>query len=169
MCTATHPFAYLNGKYCCHHNKEKVYKPAGKTCDGGAISIGSTCCKDNAYAACAGGKKCGNYVATNSMCTAKYPFAYLNGKYCCAHGTEKFYTPAGATCDGGAISIGSTCCKDNAYAACAGGKVCGNYKADEEFSPELDGEEQFPETIEDEEEEFPETVEDEEEEFPEEE
>jgi len=42
--------------------------------------------------------------------------------------------------------------------------------ADEEFSPELDEEEQIPETIEDEEEEeLPETVEDEEEEFPEEE
>jgi len=47
--------------------------------------------------------------------------------------------------------------------------VFASRSSDEEFSPELDEEEQFPETVEDQEEQFPETVEDEEEQFPEEE
>ena len=59
-CPLSHPFAYLNGDYCCKKNKEKVYPPEGAKCDGSSISIDSTCCVGDDYVRCPiGAKKCG--------------------------------------------------------------------------------------------------------------
>ena len=58
MCTASHPFSYLNGKYCCKHGLEKKHGPSGELCDGGAIGFTSLCCKDDAYSGCPDGKIC---------------------------------------------------------------------------------------------------------------
>ena len=57
MCTKDHPFAYLNGQYCCETNQEKVNggssnEVASGTCDGIGFSIESTCCKDDKYLKC---------------------------------------------------------------------------------------------------------------------
>ena len=56
-CTKDHPFAYLNGQYCCETNQEKINggtsnEVASGTCDGIGFSIESTCCKDNKYLKC---------------------------------------------------------------------------------------------------------------------
>ena len=68
-CTKDYPFAYLNGKYCCKYNQEKVnggmnlnlskieqYRISievdSGTCDGIGFSIESTCCKDDKYLKC---------------------------------------------------------------------------------------------------------------------
>ena len=54
-CPATHPFAYLGGKYCCEYGTEKVFEAEGEDCDGGPISITSSCCKDDAHLKCPSG------------------------------------------------------------------------------------------------------------------
>ena len=56
-CTKDHPFAYLNGQYCCKTDQEKVNggtsnEVASGTCDGIGFSIESTCCKDDKYLKC---------------------------------------------------------------------------------------------------------------------
>ena len=56
-CTKDHPYAYLNGQYCCETNQELVNggtlnEVASGTCDGIGFSIESTCCKDHHYLQC---------------------------------------------------------------------------------------------------------------------
>ena len=56
-CPMDNPFAYLNGKYCCETNQERVNggypnEVASGTCDGKGFSIESTCCKGNKYLKC---------------------------------------------------------------------------------------------------------------------
>ena len=62
-CPQDHPYAYLDGKYCCQSDREKVYEEEGEKCDGSVISRQSTCCLDNAYAECPDpdGNDCYNY------------------------------------------------------------------------------------------------------------
>jgi len=60
-------------------------------------------------------------------CPANYPFAYLNGKYCCATNKEKHYAAEGKHCDGSIIGIDSTCCQNDTYFKCRTG-VCINYE-----------------------------------------
>ena len=43
-CPDTHPFAYYNGQYCCSVGYETIYAPHGVRCDGGSISLSSSCC-----------------------------------------------------------------------------------------------------------------------------
>ena len=52
QCPETHPFAYSDGKYCCKYGLEKVYSPNGESCDGGPISLSSSCCQDDLYTDC---------------------------------------------------------------------------------------------------------------------
>ena len=61
-----------------------------------------------------------NFVGL-AICPESHPFAYSLGKYCCKHGIEKSYAPHGDKCDGGTISVDSTCCKDDEYADCLSG------------------------------------------------
>jgi len=61
-CPQSHPWAYLNGDYCCKYDMEKVYPPEGTTCDGSRIALNSTCCKDDAHAKCPHRDGCVNYV-----------------------------------------------------------------------------------------------------------
>ena len=75
-CPSSHPFAYLNGDYCCKTNKEKVHRPSGSKCDGSSISIDSICCAGDDHVRCPiGAKKCGvkktgeRFVAFNSFLT----------------------------------------------------------------------------------------------------
>ena len=63
-----------------------------------------------------------SFLADNE-CTKDYPFAYLNGQYCCE--TNKELVSGGSsneiasgTCDGIGFNIESTCCKDNKYLKC---------------------------------------------------
>jgi len=51
-CPKDHPWAYMDGMYCCKHDREHVYPNHGPTCDGGRISKASHCCKDFAYVKC---------------------------------------------------------------------------------------------------------------------
>ena len=65
-CTTDHPFAYLNGHYCCETNQELVNggtldEVASGTCDGIGFSIESTCCKDNKNLKCPH-TKCKDYA-----------------------------------------------------------------------------------------------------------
>ena len=62
ICPKSHPFAYSEGKYCCKHGIEKNYAPHGDKCDGGTISIHSTCCKDDEYVDCLSGL-CKSFVS----------------------------------------------------------------------------------------------------------
>jgi hypothetical protein len=76
MCPETHPNAYLNGAHCCGKDLEKVYKPAGASCDGGPIGFLSTCCKDDDQVKCPNGKngQCSNYLGMY-MFIAAMPFS----------------------------------------------------------------------------------------------
>ena len=62
ICLESHPFAFNQGKHCCKHGIEKSYAPHGDKCDGGTISIHSTCCKDDEYADCLNGL-CKSFVS----------------------------------------------------------------------------------------------------------
>ena len=51
-CPDSHPFAYLNGEYCCQSSYEKIdIAKDGDRCDGGAIGKDSSCCSTT-YAKC---------------------------------------------------------------------------------------------------------------------
>ena len=61
ICPSSHQYAYLNGKYCCRTNKEKIGSGKdGDLCDGSEIGIDSRCCEDNAYVRCEY-EKCSNH------------------------------------------------------------------------------------------------------------
>ena len=65
ICPPAHPYAYLHGRYCCGYNLEKNnVKVEGESCDGGPISITSTCCKNDANIPCPTGVNCKNYNCT---------------------------------------------------------------------------------------------------------
>ena len=52
QCPPSHKWAFLNGRYCCKYNEEKVNVTEGSRCDGGEMSLTSSCCKDDAYTKC---------------------------------------------------------------------------------------------------------------------
>ena len=52
MCPFSHPYAYLNGSYCCKSNKEKISANDGSSCDGSEIKFNSTCCEENQFTRC---------------------------------------------------------------------------------------------------------------------
>merc|ERR1712129_632567 len=86
-CTKDHPFAYLNGQYCCETNQEKVNggtsnEVASGTCDGIGFSIESTCCKYNKYLKCPH-TKCKDYGDQNDHDALK------NGGKDCWNGCNK--------------------------------------------------------------------------------
>ena len=52
-CPSSHKYAYLDGKYCCRTNKEKIDILAdGELCDGSKIEIDSRCCENGDYVKC---------------------------------------------------------------------------------------------------------------------
>ena len=60
---------------------------------------------------------------SEGTCTEEYPFAYLNGQYCCETNQElvnggTLNEVASGTCDGEEFSIESTCCMDHQYLKC---------------------------------------------------
>ena len=62
-------------------------------------------------------------TTTNTTCASEYPFAYLNGDYCCKTNQELWYggntlEVASGSCDGKGFSIESTCCNDHDYQKC---------------------------------------------------
>merc|ERR1711981_784352 len=107
----------------CSTNVEKTdIARDGERCDGGPISLGSSCCKDDDY------KKCetslcydyGRNPDAKAMCPASYPFVYHDGDYCCSTNVEKEDKARdGERCDGGPISLGSSCCQNDDYKKCA--------------------------------------------------
>ena len=116
-CPSSHKYAYLDGKYCCQTNQEKIDSSGGdgELCDGSEISIDSTCCEDNEYAKCSF-ESCTNYEV--GSCPSSHKYAYLDGKYCCRTNREKTSENDGELCDGSEIGIDSACCEDNDYAKC---------------------------------------------------
>merc|ERR1711881_311358 len=63
-CPERHPFAFLNGAYCCKYNKEKEQEdPEGSSCNGSIIQLNSSCCYFDAYVKCRG-PSCGNFNST---------------------------------------------------------------------------------------------------------
>merc|ERR1712072_1087922 len=74
-CPVSHPYAYNTGSHCCKSNKEKVYAPQGKSCDGSAIAFDSTCCKGDQWVTCPKGPgKCMNNIG--GSCPVSHPYAY---------------------------------------------------------------------------------------------
>ena len=72
-CTKDHPYAYLNGQYCCETNQELVNggnsdEVASGTCDGIGFSIESTCCYDKKYVKCPD-TTCKDYAGKDHFCT----------------------------------------------------------------------------------------------------
>ena len=51
-CPDSHPYAYLYGRYCCQHNREKVSSRDGARCDGSVIAYTSSCCLRNEWSRC---------------------------------------------------------------------------------------------------------------------
>ena len=65
-------------------------------------------------------------------CTVDYPFAYLNGDYCCKTNQELWYggnpeEVASGTCDGTGFSKESTCCKGHDYLKCPNLEGCEDF------------------------------------------
>ena len=68
-------------------------------------------------------------TTNTTTCASEYPFAYLNGYYCCKTNQELQYGGSIAelmsgTCDGKGFSRESTCCKDHDYEECPHLKGC---------------------------------------------
>ena len=51
-CPSSHPWAYLNGQYCCAYQEERNEVKEGDACDGSKIGLDSSCCKDNSFISC---------------------------------------------------------------------------------------------------------------------
>ena len=65
-------------------------------------------------------------------CTMNYPFAYLNGDYCCKTNQELWYggnasEVASGTCDGTGFSKESTCCNGHDYLKCPNPEGCEDF------------------------------------------
>ena len=61
------------------------------------------------------------------MCTQDYPFAFLNGDFCCKTNQEQLNgitTAEIESCDGKGFSRESKCCKDNDYQQCQHHEGC---------------------------------------------
>ena len=66
FCPPDHPFAYLNGAFCCKTNEERPLSynqtPQNEidsgTCDGVDFNRQSVCCKDEKYIQCPHGSGC---------------------------------------------------------------------------------------------------------------
>ena len=86
-------------------------------------------------------------TTNKTTCASEYPFAYLNGNYCCKTNLELPYGGSIAehisgTCDGKGFSRESTCCKDHDYEECPHLEGCydfseGNYVNRFRFSLEF--------------------------------
>merc|ERR1712212_751736 len=113
-CPKSHPYAYLNGRYCCADPKAKIYGPKHLRCDTRA-----SCCGPRVN--CMWGS-CKNYPFSGN-CPSSHPHAFLRGEHCCASNLEGRNAAEGVRCNGLKISIGSTCC-GGAQIACPHGKRC---------------------------------------------
>jgi len=79
QCPLSHPWAYLNGGYCCQHDREKIdINKDGTRCDGSTISLTSSCCKNDAFTACPHNGGCVNHVNTRLPDVLK---TFLTSKY----------------------------------------------------------------------------------------
>ena len=63
MCPYNYPFAYNQGSHCCKTQKEKEVASEGPPCDGGELSMESSCCYANQQVECPGEDTiCTDYV-----------------------------------------------------------------------------------------------------------
>ena len=68
-CPTSHPYAYLNGDYCCQTNEEltnggtQSEKDSG-TCDGINFNEQSTCCKNHGFIPCPSANGCSTGTLT---------------------------------------------------------------------------------------------------------
>ena len=68
-------------------------------------------------------------------CSRSYPFAYLNGWYCCktkeerptSYGITPQHEIKSGTCDGKHFNRQSVCCKDEKYTRCSDKNKCLDY------------------------------------------
>jgi len=75
FCPPDHPFAYLNGAFCCKTNEERPLSnnqtPQNEidsgTCDGVDFNRQSVCCKDEKYIRCPQGSGC--FTSTGTVQT----------------------------------------------------------------------------------------------------
>eukprot|EP00397_Hematodinium_sp_SG-2012_P000675 GEMP01000676.1.p1 GENE.GEMP01000676.1~~GEMP01000676.1.p1 ORF type:complete len:2003 (+),score=377.26 GEMP01000676.1:43-6009(+) len=134
VCPGSHPYAYNNGESCCSYAEENGSPQShDEHCDGSRLHMSSTCCKDDKLWTCAK-PPCKN--ADKMHCPGTHPYAYLSGKSCCKHKKENTNSEnPSRLCDGSALYIDSTCCKDDASAHCPSGScqdtIC--YDDDEAF------------------------------------
>ena len=81
-CPSSHPFAYLNGWYCCQTKEERpTWYNSPKTpqneidsgtCDGLDFNRKSRCCKDERNTPCSDTNKCFDYVGgTGKYCISR--------------------------------------------------------------------------------------------------
>ena len=81
-CPSTHPWAYLDGDFCCATNREKVASEDGLLCDGSIIELTSSCCENSAYTACAS-PPCANKIDGKNQCSEKTSYANHHIKITC--------------------------------------------------------------------------------------
>ena len=60
LCPASNPYVFMWGKYCCMYEEEDISVELIDGCDGGSISINSTCCKNNEHIKCMSEAGCHN-------------------------------------------------------------------------------------------------------------
>jgi len=112
-CPVMYPYAFSQGSYCCKYNRENNGR-SGVACDGGPLTLSSSCCMGNMQMACPYGR-CRNYKV--KKCPSSHPYAYYSGSYCCKVNKEN---PIGlsAACDGSPLSQYSECCYGNQQVKC---------------------------------------------------
>ena len=81
-CPSTHPWAYLDGDFCCATNREKVASEDGLLCDGSIIELTSSCCENSAYTACAS-PPCANKIDGKNQCSENTSYANHHMKITC--------------------------------------------------------------------------------------
>ena len=61
-----------------------------------------------------------------SLCPPSNPYVFMWGKYCCSFEEEGYSTENIDSCNGGELSVNSTCCKSNRHIKCMSDLGCKN-------------------------------------------
>jgi len=60
-CPEPYPFAYYHGKFCCASQRMRIIPEQGEACNGGKLTLESTCCEGNYFERCPG-TSCEDYL-----------------------------------------------------------------------------------------------------------
>ena len=110
-CPSSHPYAYLHGGFCCKTNRENNFEN-NPECNGGVLTINSTCCEKGQNVKCHN-KPC----KSRGECPTSHPYAYHYGAFCCKTNQENTFEND-PECNGGELTISSTCCESRQHIRC---------------------------------------------------